>query len=94
MTAPERRDSRRETSPAAVRSLPRSALAGFRFPPDVSSSHSAGTCGSARPYRDVGELLAERCAEVDHVTVYRWVQRLTPLLADAAWPCCHRAGDR
>jgi transposase-like protein len=35
-------------------------------------------------YRDVEELLAERGIEVDHVTVYRWVQRFTPLLADAA----------
>jgi transposase-like protein len=25
-------------------------------------------------YRDVEELLAERGIEVDHVTVYRWVQ--------------------
>ena len=32
-------------------------------------------------YRDVEELLAERGIEVDHVTVYRWVQRFTPLLA-------------
>jgi transposase-like protein len=35
-------------------------------------------------YRDVEELLVERGVEVDHVTVYRWVQRFTPLLADAA----------
>jgi len=28
-------------------------------------------------YRDVEELLAERGIEVDHVTVYRWVQRFT-----------------
>jgi transposase, IS6 family len=35
-------------------------------------------------YRDIEELLAERGVQVDHVTVYRWVQRLTPLLADAA----------
>jgi transposase-like protein len=28
----------------------------------------------------VEELLAERGIEVDHVTVYRWVQRFTPLL--------------
>jgi transposase-like protein len=26
-------------------------------------------------YRNVEELLAERGIEVDHVTVYRWVQR-------------------
>ena len=32
--------------------------------------------------------------EVDHVTVYRWVQRFTPLLADAARPCRHAVGDR
>lgn len=29
------------------------------------------------------ELLAERGAQVDNVTVYRWVQRFAPLLADA-----------
>jgi IS6 family transposase len=34
-------------------------------------------------YRDVEEFLAERGVDVDHVTVYRWVQRFTPLLADA-----------
>jgi transposase-like protein len=32
-------------------------------------------------YRDVEELLVERGVEVDHVTVYRWVQRFTPLFA-------------
>jgi hypothetical protein len=35
-------------------------------------------------YRDVEELLVERGVEVDHVTVFRWVRRFTPLLADAA----------
>jgi hypothetical protein len=44
-------------------------------------------------YRDVEELLAERGVEVDHVTVYRWVQRFTPLLAEAARPCRHQVGD-
>jgi transposase, IS6 family len=29
-------------------------------------------------YRDVEELLAEGGVTVDHVTVYRWVQRFTP----------------
>jgi transposase, IS6 family len=32
-------------------------------------------------YRDVEELLAERGVEVNHVSVYRWVQRFTP-----CWP--------
>ena len=45
-------------------------------------------------YRDIEELLAERGIEVDHVTVYRWVQRFTPLLIDAARPCRHVPGDR
>jgi transposase, IS6 family len=45
-------------------------------------------------YRDVEELLGERGVEVDHVTVYRWVQRFTPLLVDAARPCRHSVGDR
>jgi len=45
-------------------------------------------------YRDVEELLAERGIEVDHVTVYRWVQRFTPLLADAARFARHSLGDR
>jgi transposase, IS6 family len=45
-------------------------------------------------YRDVEELLVERGIEVDHVTVYRWVQRFTPLLIDAARPCRHTPGNR
>ena len=45
-------------------------------------------------YRDVEELLAERGIQVDHVTVHRWVQRFSPLLADAARFGRHRVGDR
>jgi IS6 family transposase len=36
----------------------------------------------------------ERGIDVDHVTVYRWVQRFTPLLVDAARFARHSAGDR
>jgi transposase, IS6 family len=39
-------------------------------------------------------LLTERGVQVDHVTIYRWVQRFTLLLADAARPCRHTVGDR
>ena len=39
-------------------------------------------------------LLVERGVEVDHVTVYRWVQRFAPLLADAARFARHSPGDR
>jgi hypothetical protein len=45
-------------------------------------------------YRDVEELLAERGIAVDHVTIYRWVQRFTLLLIDAARPGRHVPGDR
>jgi transposase-like protein len=45
-------------------------------------------------YRDVEELLTERGVQVDHVTIYRWVQRFTPLLTEAARPCRHAVGDR
>ena len=41
-----------------------------------------------------GRFLAERGVEVDHVTIYRWVQRFTPLVIDAARPCRHSVGDR
>jgi transposase len=30
----------------------------------------------------------------EHVTVYRWVQRFTPLLIDVARPSRHAPGDR
>jgi transposase-like protein len=45
-------------------------------------------------YRDVEELLVERGVEVDHVTLFRWVQRFTPLLADAVRFARHAPGDR
>ena len=44
--------------------------------------------------RDLEELLAERGIEVDQVTLYRWVQRFTALLIEAARPSRHLAGDR
>ena len=47
-----------------------------------------------RSYRDAEELLAERGVEVDHVTLYRWVQRFAPLFAAAARPLRHATGDR
>ena len=71
-----------------------SAFAGFRFPSDVIVLAVRWYLRFGLSYRDVEELLAERGVEVDHVTVYRWVQRFTPLLAEAARPCRHRVGDR
>jgi transposase-like protein len=72
----------------------RSAFAGFRFPPDVIVLAVRWYLHFGLSYRDVEELLVERGIEVDHVTVYRWVQRFTPLLAEAARPCRHAVGQR
>ncbi len=48
----------------------------------------------ALSYCAVEELLTDRGVQVDHVTVYRWVLRFTPLFAEAARPCRHAVGDR
>jgi transposase-like protein len=74
--------------------IARSAFAGFRFPPDVIVLAVRWYLRFNLSYRDVEELLAERGVEVDHVTVYRWVLRFTPQLAEAARPCRHAVGDR
>jgi transposase, IS6 family len=71
----------------------RSGFAGFRFPPEVIMVAVRWYLRYGLSYRDVEELLAERGITVDHVTVYRWVQRYTPLLIDAARPCRHCPGD-
>jgi transposase-like protein len=81
----------RRSGPARV---PRSAFAGFRFPPDVIVLAVRWYLRFGLSYRDVEELLGERGVEVDHVTVYRWVQRFTRLLAEAARPCRHAVGGR
>ena len=72
----------------------RSAFAGFRFPPEVITVAVRWYLRYGLSYRDVEELLAERGIEVDHVTVYRWVQRFTPLFAGAARSTRHATGDR
>jgi IS6 family transposase len=72
----------------------RSAFAGFRFPPDVIVLAVRWYLRFDRSSRDVEELLTERGIEVDHLTIYRWVQQFTPLPAEAARPCRHVVGDR
>jgi len=83
-------------TPRHCRSVPAaacSAFVGFRFPPEVILLAVRWYLRYGLSYRDVEELLAERGVEVDHVTIYRWVQRFTPLLVDAARPCRHAVGS-
>ncbi len=72
----------------------RSAFAGFRLPPQVITLAVRWYLRYTLSCRDVAELLAERGIEVDHVTVYRWVQRFSLVFVEAARPCRHAPGDR
>jgi IS6 family transposase len=69
-----------------------SAFTGFRFPPDVILLAVRWYLRYAVSYRDLGSC-SERGIEVDHVTLFRWVQRFTPELIDAARPNRHAVGD-
>jgi IS6 family transposase len=71
-----------------------SVFAGFRFPREVIAVAVRWYLRYGLSYRDVEELLAERGITVDHVTVYRWVQRFTPEFIEAARPARHVPGDR
>jgi transposase, IS6 family len=78
------------TSGSALSSPP----VGYRFPREVIAVAVRWYLRYGLSYRDVEELLAERGVEVDHVTVYRWVQTFTPQFIDAARPARHVTGDR
>jgi transposase-like protein len=68
--------------------------AGYRFPQEVIAVAVRWYLRYGLSYRDVEELLAERGIEVDHVTIYRWVQTFTPEFIDAARPAPHATGTR
>ena len=67
---------------------------GYRFPREVIAIAVRWYLRYGLSYRDVEELLAERGIEVDHVTVYRWVQTFTSEFIDAARASRHATGDR
>jgi transposase-like protein len=76
------------------RPAPSSAFAGYRFPHEVITLAVRWYLRFGLSYRDVEELLFERGIEVDHVSVYRWVQRFAPEFAEAARARRHIVGDR
>jgi transposase-like protein len=90
----ERRDCWHENPPPSRCSRSAIGLRRLPLPPEVIVVAVRWYLRFGLSYRDVEELLTERGVEVDHVTVYRWVLRFTPLLADAARPCRHAVGDR
>ena len=69
-------------------------FAGFRFPREVIAVAVRCYLRYGLSYRDVEGLLAERGVTVNHVTVYRWMQRFTPEFIEAARLCRHIPGDR
>ena len=84
--------SSRRCRPVSV--LPVSVFKEFRFPPEIIVLAVRWYLRYGLSFRGLEELLAERGVDVDHVTLFRWVQRFTPLFADAARPCRHAVGDR
>ena len=57
--------------------VPPSGFAGFRFPAEVILLAVRWYLRFGLSYRDLEGLLAERRIDVDHVNLYRWVQRFT-----------------
>src|SRR6266511_3269379 len=70
------------------------APANATVPPEVITLAVRWYLRFGLSYRDVEELLAERGVKVDHVTIYRCVQRFAPEFAEAARARQHLVGDR
>src|SRR4051812_18057454 len=56
------------------------AFRGFRFPAEVILWAVRWYLQFPISYRDLEAMLADRGVEVDHTTMYRWVQRFAPAL--------------
>jgi hypothetical protein len=81
----------RRPGPAPIRP---DCLGRLCFHPTSSCWRSAGTYASRCRIATSRSCSTQRGIQVDHVTIYRWVLRFTPLLAEAARPCRHAVGDR
>ena len=59
-----------------------------RFPAEVILLCVRWYCRYGISYRDLEEMMAERGVAVDHVTLYRWIQRRLIRAAERAgfWP--------
>jgi IS6 family transposase len=68
-----------------IRPAPRSAFSGYRFPPEVITLAVRWYLRFGLSFRDAEELLAERGIEVEHVSIFRWVQRFAPEFGSSPW---------
>ena len=59
---------------------PMSVFKRRRFPTEIILLCVRWYCRYGISYRDLEEMMAERGVAVDHVTLYRWVQRYAPEL--------------
>ena len=46
----------------------------------ISTNPRGWYCEYGISYRDLEEMMAERGVQVDHTTLYRWVQRYVPMM--------------
>src|ERR671916_626783 len=56
------------------------ACRGFRFPAEIILWAVRWYLQFPLSYRDLEAMLADRGVQVDHVTLYRWIQRFAPEL--------------
>ncbi len=70
------------------------ACRGFRFPAEVILWAVRWSLQFGLSYRDLERMLADRGVQVDHVTLYRWVQRFARNSRGACAATCGRAAGR
>ena len=49
-----------------------------RFPTEIILACVRWHCRCGISYRDLADMMTERCIAVDHTTIFRWVQRYAP----------------
>ena len=73
-------------------SPPRCVFKRRRFPAEIILLCVRWYCRYGISYRDLEEMMAERGVAVDHVTLYRWIQRYAPELEKRVrWYQGHRS---
>lgn len=70
------------------------AFGGRRFPDAIIALAVRWYLSYRLSYADVAEWLVERGVQVDPSTIYRWMQRFSPLYKDAARRHRHRASGK